>query len=102
MNVMGNTCLRIFLQGTDSPTQRGVIHNLLALSEASGSHPRGRMAPPLCLGNLQRKWKPKESGPGTCQPGVSGTGRGGVFDCRTLPGQVRSLTFFEKSATVKF
>lgn len=31
MNVMGNTCLRIFLQGTDSPTQRGVIHNLLAL-----------------------------------------------------------------------
>ncbi|TMS17113.1 SH3 domain and tetratricopeptide repeat-containing protein 2 [Larimichthys crocea] len=77
------------LQGTDSPTQRGVIHNLLALClRRQGRIPGGRLASPLCLGDLQGKWKSKKPGPGTCQPGLPGTGCGCILCCRTLPGQI--------------
>ena len=59
------------------------------VSEAAGSHPRGRLAPPFRPGDLQGKWKPEEPGPGTGQPGLPGTGCGSVSDGGALPGQVR-------------
>ena len=72
-----------------SHTARSDPQPLGFVSEAAGPHPRGRLASPLCLGHLQGKWTPEEPGPGIGQSGLPGTGCGGIFGGRTLPGQVR-------------